>query len=322
MILLVSIEVTYPILVLGLFLLGVITGGFSNVTSGGAGILTIYVLTNLINLPIQESTGTVLASSTAFVFIGALSFYRKKQVDTKLAVTVGLSGVVGAFLAARWASTINPSTLKPIFGAFTLALAVYTSYIFLVEWRNKKKKHQVDSRELGTLEKLPTNNGGKQNHIDEEFVTGKGIESVQKQTSSRWRRTDPVGLAVQIAKGALIGVATGLFGVGLASLSIVLFILLFKLDLKMVLGTSLFASFFRYLGGSVGYLTTGEFNFFYFAIITIGGAIGSILGARIVLGKGRGSKEGYIKILIIAVLLFISYEFLLKIYFPIHILDL
>jgi uncharacterized membrane protein YfcA len=309
-----GIELTYPVLIAGLFILGLISGGFSNVTSGGAGILTIYLLTNFLNLTIQQSAGTVLAASTVFVFFGAISFYRKKQVDMKLAITVGLSGVVGAFFAAKWASTINPAVLKPIFGAFTLAFAIYTSYLFLDERRKKRKSNvgNTDPQSEKVSSKFSSPTGGSENSQEEEAQV----------ITSRWRRTDATGLAVQIAKGALIGVATGLFGVGLASLSVVLFIILFKLDLKMVLGTSLFASFFRFLGGSVGYLTSGEVNLFYFAIITIAGTIGSVIGAKVVLGKGRGSREGYIKILIIGILLFISYEFLLENYFPIHIFHL
>ena len=128
--------------------------------------------------------------------------------------------------------------------------------------------------------------------------------------------TGPSGLIVQIVGGSLIGVATGLFGVGLASLSVVFFILLFRLDMKTVLGTSLLASFFRYAGGSMGYLTALQINPLMFGILVAGGGFGSIAGARIILGSGkagdRGFKDSYVKLLQVGVLLFISYEFLLK----------
>ena len=267
-------------------------------TSGGAGIFTIYFLTNYVGMVIQESTGTVLAASTIIVLIGAISFYRRGQVDTQLAITVGLSGVVGAFLAARWASSIQSTTLEEAFGGFTLVLACYTTYRFTSEWRRR-------NRSLAVGPSL-----GAPNAVGAAALPSQG--DAQTMVRSRWARRDPLALTVQILKGVLIGVATGLFGVGLASLSIVLFMLLFKLDLKVILGTSLFASFFRYLGGSVGYLSTGQVDPFYFAILVVGGGIGSFVGARIVLGKGRGSKESYIRIIIIGMLLFISYEFLLK----------
>ena len=69
--------------------------------------------------------------------------------------------------------------------------------------------------------------------------------SSRPSTSKRKRR---------LPSPALIGVMV------LIALGVILFLLLFRLDTKTVLGTSLFASFFRYLGGSVGYLTAGQIN--------------------------------------------------------------
>jgi uncharacterized membrane protein YfcA len=264
------------------------------------------VLTNFAGMVIQESTGTVLAASTIIVIVGAVSFYRKGLVNTQLALTVGLSGVVGAFLAARWASTIQSTTLEHVFGAFTLGLSVYMSYTFFI----------LEPRRSRSLASRSMDGFATRAAVSAPVPISPGLQS---QRASRLTGTDPVSLAVQISKGLLIGVATGLFGVGLASLSVVLFMLLFKLDTKMILGTSLAASFFRYLGGSVGYLTTGLINPFYFVVLVVGGAIGSLIGARIVLGTGRGSKDIYVKIIAILILLFASYEFLLKSYLPFHL---
>jgi len=292
------IVIPYLIVLIGIFVLGIITGGLSNVTSGGAGVLTIYVLVNYANQNLQNATGTVLAASAVFVLVGVITFFRRGQVDFQLGLTVGLSGVAGAFLAARWASTIESGSLEHIFGAFTLALAFFTSYLFISDWRKKKRMNgngQIDSK------------------ISSPAGVQMPINQLQMQPQiSRFSGTTPLALSVQILKGVLIGIATGLFGVGLASLSVVLFLLLFKLDTKMVLGTSLFASFFRYAGGSLGYLSTGFINPFYFLILVVGGAIGSIVGARMVLGTGVASRDILIKMAQVAILVFISYEFLLK----------
>jgi len=274
---------TASLLLAVLFLLGVATGGLSNVTSGGAGIFTIFFLTQYLGLSIQDSTGTVLAASTIIVLIGAVSFFRQGRVNSQLAITVGVSGVGAAFVAARWAASIDSNTLKQVFGVFTFALALYMVARLYLDLRAEKIKRASPTA-------VPTEPLGP----------------------SRWMGTDPLALSVQVLKGVFIGFATGLFGVGLASLSIVLFMLLFRLDLKTILGTSLFASFMRYLGGSVGYLSTGLIDPTYFLVIVAGGAIGSLVGARVILKNERGSMDTYVKLLVIAVLLFVSYEFLLK----------
>ena len=243
-------------------MLGVITGGLSNVTSGGAGVLTIYVLVNFASIELQSATGTVLAASAVFVLIGVITFYRRGQVDTRLGITVGLSGVIGAFFAARWASTIDSSSLQHIFGGFTLALAFFTSYLFLSDWR--KTKAIKEGRAVPKIAQTTD-------------VSASGQFQMQRPIS-RYSGTTPLALSVQILKGVLIGVATGLFGVGLAELECCSFPTLFKLDTKMVLGTSLFASFFRYVGGSLGYISTGSIDWFWFIVLMVGGGIGSIIG--------------------------------------------
>ncbi|MDA4111041.1 MAG: sulfite exporter TauE/SafE family protein [Thaumarchaeota archaeon] len=290
------IDIFYLLIVLIIFVLGVITGGLSNVTSGGAGVLTIYILVNYAKLPLQESTGTVLAASTAFVLIGVVTFFRRGQVNTQVGLVVGLSGVVGAFLAARWASTVSSSSLEHVFGAFTLVLAIFTSYIFISDWKKTKavKLNGSVSSVSGTTNKSTIQLG------------------VQSSKVARFSGRDPMSLIVQIANGVLIGIVTGLFGVGLASLGVILFLLLFRLDTKTVLGTSLLASFFRYAGGSLGYLTTGQIDPFFFLILLVGGGIGSVVGARMVLGTGIASKDILIKMAQVAILVFISYEFLIK----------
>src|SRR5208283_5153398 len=229
-------EISYPLILLGILVLGVVTGGLSNLTSGGAGLLTIYVLTSYAGLIIQKSTGTVLAASTVIVLVGAVSFYRRNQVNLQLGVVVGLSGVVGAFVAARWASAIASGDLEKVFGVFTLGLAGYTLYLISLDLRGRKTPLQEEnSNKMETSIKTENSDGG--------------ADANSKVRVPRYTGLDPAALAIQITKGALIGVATGLFGIGLASLSVVLFIVLFRLDLQVVLGTSLVASFFRYVGG-------------------------------------------------------------------------
>jgi uncharacterized protein len=288
----------YAALLVALFILGVVTGGLSNVTSGGAGLFTIFFLTSYIGLAIQDSTGTVLAASTVMVLVGGLSFLRRGQVNRQLALTVGLSGVLAAFVAARWAASIESDTLEEVFGAFTIALALYSASSLALEWKKRRASHPQTEGNLTS-----SVSGG---------LPPPDTRSTARARPPRWMGTDPASLAVQVSKGLFIGFATGFFGVGLGSLSIILFILLFRLDLKVILGTSLIASFMRYLGGSIGYLTNGLVDPLYFAILVAGGVVGSLVGARIILRSGQGTLDPYVKLLVIGILLFVGYEFLLS----------
>jgi len=117
---------------------------------------------------------------------------------------------------------------------------------------------------------------------------------------------------VQIAKGLMIGVATGLFGMGLASLSVIAFMVLFGMNTKVALGTGLLASVFRYSGGAVGYVISNRVDPLLFTVLVAGGAIGSILGSRFILRDIEVKKgDSWIKILQVGLLVFVGCSFLL-----------
>jgi len=126
---------------------------------------------------------------------------------------------------------------------------------------------------------------------------------------SRWRKRDPIALIVQVGVGALIGLVTGLFGVGGGGLSMAVLLFAFKLRAKLMLGTSLMASSFRYAGGSLGYLTTGLIDPTVFLVLALGGGIGSLLGARVVITR---TKDAYVQVIVVLLLIFVSLEFLTK----------
>jgi uncharacterized membrane protein YfcA len=223
------------------------------------------------------------------VFVGAVMFYWRKEVDGQLSITLGLAGVVGAFLAARFASTIQSILLERAFGIFTVFLAVYASAEFVQSYRRKR------AVKFSTLS-----------------INGSTVSSIDSEPDgySRWRGRDAGSLAIQLSLGIAIGFITGLFGVGGGGLTMALLLYLFKLKPKVMLGTSLMASLFRYAGATVGYATTSSIDPLLFSVLAIGGAIGSIVGARVVMSKR--TKDSYIQIILILLFVFISYEFLFK----------
>ena len=270
------------VIALGILVLGLATGAASNLTSGGAGVFTIFLLTGYAHLTVQQAVGTVLSASTIFVLIGALIFYQKKQVDGQLSITLGLAGVAGAFFAARIASTLQSGLLEHGLGAFTILVAVYGIVSFT---RSRFLKRNLVRDGPGT------------------------IEASEAEMTPRWAGKDPLAILVQIGIGVMIGIATGLFGVGGGGLTMAVLLFAFKQDEKLMLGTSLMASFFRYAGGSLGYLSTGQVDPTVFLILAVGGGIGTLLGARVVL---RQKKGGYIQVLVVLLLLLVGIEFLAK----------
>src|SRR3989442_6755472 len=272
----------FIIIMSGVFILGLVTGVVSNVTSGGAGVFTIFVLAEYGGLSIQKAVGTVLAASTVFVLVGAITFYQKREVDSQLSITLGLTGVAGAFFAARLASSLQSTAVEHAFGILTLAVAGYS--LFRLGRLRTRTRVSVFEGPISEVDGSPTE-------------------------LSRWRGRDPVALIAQVGIGTLIGLATGLFGVGGGGLTMAVLLFAFNLRAKLMLGTSLMASSFRYAGGSLGYLSTGLIDPTMFLILAVGGGIGSLLGARVVITR---TKDAYVQVIVVLLLLFVSLEFLRK----------
>ena len=245
-------------------------------------MFTIFLLARFENMSIQEAVGTVLAASTVFVLAGAITFYRKKHVDGQLSITLGAAGIAGSFFAATLASSLQSTLLERALGWFTILVAVYT----LVQ------SVRLRRRNVGSFS---------------EYLQHSDLGGVDE--ASRWTGKDPLAILAQVTFGTSIGLVTGLFGVAGAGLTMAALLFAFKLRAGLVLGTSLTASFFRYAGGSVGYLTTGLINPTVFLILSAGGVIGSVFGARFVTGRSRRS---YIQFVIVALLLLTGIEFLIR----------
>lgn len=261
--------------------IGFVTGGLSNVTSGGAGLVTVFVLSKYAGVSPQASIGTVVAASVVFVSMGAVEFYRKDAVDRQLAITVGISGVLGAYAAAVVALAIQGNILRSALGIFTLFLAAYGAYDLLRRRRKKENKP-----------------------VEEEFP---GVDF--DEWSGKWRGWKTGAVAVQLVFGFATGVATGLFGVGGGAITLAAFLFLFALPVKTVLGTSLVVSALRYAAASYPYVSAGSVNFIFFVVLAASGAAGSIVGAKIL--TGRRTNDAYLRLLLLALFLFIGIEFLI-----------
>ena len=70
--------------------------------------------------------------------------------------------------------------------------------------------------------------------------------------------------------------------------------------------------FTRCIVGSVGYLTDGLISPGYLLVTVVGGALGSTVGARHVLKEDGGSLDIYVKLIVIGIMIFVSYDFLLS----------
>lgn len=97
------------------------------VGAGGAGV-TITLLTVGFNIPIHIALGVALSSMVFTMISGVISHLRENEVELKTGLIIGLGGVIGAFVGAKF-STIIPENILSIFTALMIILSALILYI-------------------------------------------------------------------------------------------------------------------------------------------------------------------------------------------------
>ena len=104
-----------------LILIGLSAGLLSGVVGVGGGIIIIPLLMLLIGLDQHQAQGTSLAVMLPPIGILAAWNYNKAGfVEWKYALIIAATFIIGGYLGARWAVTVDARSLRKIFGVIML----------------------------------------------------------------------------------------------------------------------------------------------------------------------------------------------------------
>lgn len=107
-------------------LLGVLAGVVSGLFGVGGAIVIIPGLVLIAHLPQHTAHGTSLASLVipVGIFIGALEYYKRGQVNIGYAAVIAVGLLIGAYFGARLAGQLSDAMLRKAFGIFLLLVSV------------------------------------------------------------------------------------------------------------------------------------------------------------------------------------------------------
>ena len=108
---------------------GIFVGVYGGIMGLGGGTVMIPVLVLLLGFTQHQAVGTSLAVMIPPVTLPAvIEFYRKGQVDLRIAAWIALGFVVGAFLGGFIANKLNDTVLRLIFGFVLIYVGGYTLF--------------------------------------------------------------------------------------------------------------------------------------------------------------------------------------------------
>ena len=106
-------------------LLGLIAGILSGLFGVGGGILLVPALVLIFGLTQHNAQGTTLALMVPPIgLLAAWTYYKQGYVDVKIAALICVGFFFGGLLGAKFATAINATLLKKLFGAALLITAV------------------------------------------------------------------------------------------------------------------------------------------------------------------------------------------------------
>ena len=114
------------IIILGI-LIGIISGIISGTGMGGGTIL-IFLLGTILKLDhhVAQASNLIFYIPTSISVI--IYNIKNKKIDYRLSIIIIISGVIGAFLGAKFAGYTDVKLLKKCFGYFLVIIAIYEIY--------------------------------------------------------------------------------------------------------------------------------------------------------------------------------------------------
>lgn len=121
-------------------LFGLISGIVAALGMGGGTILILLlgIFTNLKQHLIQ-GTNLIFFIPTSIVAI--YMNIKHKTIDYKLALSIIISGIIGAIVGCNLSFKIENNTLKKYFGFFLLFIAFFEIFVFFRQYILKKKEN-------------------------------------------------------------------------------------------------------------------------------------------------------------------------------------
>lgn len=230
------------------YLAAVLIGLILGFIGGGGSILTVPVLVYLFHVPTELSTAYSLFIVGSTSLIGVLPKWRQMEVDLRTAVLFGIPSMLTVFSTRKW---ILPTIPDLIYSSDYLvltksnAMLVLFSLLMLFAAFNMLKGHTT--------------------------------EQEQEQGPFQWNNYP---LMIQ---GAIVGILTGLVGVGGGFLIVPALVMYSKLNMKMAVGTSLLIISVNSLIGFTGDIWTqgSLMDWRFLGLLTLLAVIGILIGGQL-----------------------------------------
>jgi len=236
-------------------LIGVLIGLVLGLTGAGGSIFAVPLLILLLSLPVNEAVGIALGAVAISALYGTVNNWRYKTI---LWVPALILAVCGALLAplGKWLGNQVSDTL--LVSAFSVLAIVIALRMWQQTIKHPEQARVVRSGKISEGELL------------------KPVCRVSPTGQFKWRLPCVGSL---VLGGLVVGLLTGLFGVGGGFLIVPLLLFLIQVSMQQAVGTSLLIITVVSGAGFISYAaTSSELDWQLLGLLSAGGLLGMFVG--------------------------------------------
>lgn len=288
------IELTSSVCI-GASVLASIVGILTGIFGVGGGFLLTPALMVLLGFPGNVAVGTSLPIIFVNSSYGLFKRRKTKTVDYKLALIIATGSVVGVLVGVGLINKLESMDTITVLGKEQqpVQFVLLWLFILLLMWIAsfltydlfRQTDNSSDGR-AGYLSKVP-------------LAPYMKFESLS---------TPEISLVSIIAVGCMIGLLTGLLGVGGGVVMLPALVYLVGQRTGTAAGTSLLIVWISSSIGSIGHIMNGNVQLLLFVIMTVFGLIGTNIGTKIGLKMAGRSIRFYFVLIVIAAIVMVAYE--------------
>ncbi len=246
-------DITTSAFQLGLFLfLGFGVGMLSGLLGVGGGIVMTPVL-HIMGMDLPHAVGTTLTQMVASSTSGSVKHFKQGNISIIILLIFGLPGILGVYIGKQ--IMVSYALDKSIMTWFSLAYGIFLAFLALLI---TKRQRQPLSR---------------QNERSLIWSLGPQIEIPKLKLRLPIVQTTIFGI--------IIGLISGLTGMGGGFFFVPVFCMVLGLPLKSAVGTSLGIVVITSSMGAVNYINAGVVDLKIAFILALGSMLGSYLGASL-----------------------------------------
>ena len=262
------------IIFLGLICFGFVIGVLSGLFGVGGGFLMTPMLNAVFGIPYNIAVGSGLAQMVGTSATASLKHRSYGHIDYKLALFILVGSLGGAELGARVLVRLRELGSITLHNHLVGKMYLWMTFIYIVLLLVVGTFMFLESRKA---KKRPPRGGIVATRISKKIQKMDAPPLISLPTS----RIDSISIWIIIAIGFLMGILSGLLGVGGGFIITPAFIYLFGVPTSVAVGTGLFQIIFTSGYGSLTHFLKGNVDFTLVAGILAGSLIGSQFGAML-----------------------------------------